>query len=749
LDDHGVVDAGALDRAKAVLPVAPVEGAWTEHARTAGWFRESFTVQVRYLAAALLCYFVVVTVILISSDFLPYITDNNESFSTLLHARNILRFGLKSTAGLTDEANSNSPAAHPYVYTHEGNFPRLPALGLLVLGIDRIEWQITALAFLIGGLSTYLGFKVFSKMAGDLFAFLVVAVFSTDYLMYAQWQMNTFRVWHALFLFVILWCVQEINEENKLRIGAVLFLNSLCLSYFEIVFAFFAAVLSVIYAAILHRRCPARIVWIVEGVAIGGIAAMALLLGQLFWHLGAEKAWTDIRLTYLSRSFGDASSGLEAQWRKLHFFIQSHIVYWDSISNGLPTIRELRDALFHGVVKLYTPFLGAIAVIISLSLLVSSRTFCSAEGALRRSRAVRIVEEALCSFGLQDWRLILTTVVAIHLIWFVARTGLYHPERISLWAGIVRDQFSGMILQVVLAVSLLLGLLLRRGARHHLDGAADEGICGVTWYILSGAVAFLVTNAAFPGYIWNGYLARYAPIPVFVTDVWLALILYALLMLVLRTAPPAVEGLKSFRLGAGDRPAAIVRSGMKQPILLFAASVFLLLSIGLYWLKLQVAYYAHLPPTAIMFMRQLSGREFKHASFVSDNYSLPIAYFTGQWAYQDQSIPTSLPMAGWSGDGVSISGKYIWFADRDSNESYLHPNYYLCRTNPDFDVAMALSALTANGRLANCSKQQIVRGAQSGSGVPFRNTFIAGDPSPADMWAIVKLDSGIRFVPKD
>jgi hypothetical protein len=656
---------------------------------------------------------------------------------------------MHSTAGLTDETNSDSPAAHPYVYTHEGNFPRFPALGLLVLGIERVEWQITVLAFLIGGLSTYIGFKVFSKMAGDVFAFLLVAVLSTDYLLYAQWQANTFRVWHALFLFVMLWCIQEINEKNKLRSVAVLFLNSVCLFYFEIVFAFFVAFLAVVYSMILHRRRPAQIMCIVGGVVMGGIVSMALLLGQLFWHLGAEKAWTDIRLTYVARSFGDTSSGVEAQARKLHFFIQNHIVYWDSNSNGLPSVRDLLDVLRHGVVKIYTPFLTVVVVVVSLSLLLGSRAFCSAEGALRQSRTVRVIEGALRPVGGPEWRLILTTVVAIHLIWFVAGTGLYHPSRISLWTGVIRDELRGIILQAVLAVCLLLGLILRRGAPRHLDGVVAEGICGVTWYLLSGALAFLLTNAAFPGYMWNGYLARYAPIPVFVTDAWLALILYALLMLVFRTAPPAIEGLKSFRLSACDRPAAIARSGLR-PALLFVASVFLLLSISLYWLKLQVTYYARLPPTAILFMKQLSGREFKHASFVSDNYSLPIAYFTGHWAYQDQSIPEIVPVLGWSdGVGLSISGKYIWFADRDTNASYEHPDYYLCRTNPDLVIALGLSTLSASGRLVNCSKQPIVRVAGAESGSPFQNTFIAGDPSPADMWAIVKLDSKIRLIPKD
>src|SRR5262249_32317804 len=65
---------------------------------------------------------------------LPYVLDNNESFSALWHAANMYNFGFNSSFGLTDEAISPAIAAHPYIHTHQGNFPRIFAFILYVFG---------------------------------------------------------------------------------------------------------------------------------------------------------------------------------------------------------------------------------------------------------------------------------------------------------------------------------------------------------------------------------------------------------------------------------------------------------------------------------------------------------------------------------------------------------------------------------------------------------------------------------------
>ena len=92
----------------------------------------------------------VVLLLLFYCDFLPYGTDNNETFSSLLHAKNMYWHGIGSTYGLTDESTSPNAAAAPFVYTHQGNFPRFYALLLYTLGATSAEVQILITAMTIG-----------------------------------------------------------------------------------------------------------------------------------------------------------------------------------------------------------------------------------------------------------------------------------------------------------------------------------------------------------------------------------------------------------------------------------------------------------------------------------------------------------------------------------------------------------------------------------------------------------------------
>src|SRR5258708_5713394 len=92
----------------------------------------------------------VVLLLLFYCDFLPYGTDNNETFSSLLHAKNMYWHGIGSTYGLTDESTSPNAAAAPFVYTHQGNFPRFYAFLLYALGATSAEAQILITAMTIG-----------------------------------------------------------------------------------------------------------------------------------------------------------------------------------------------------------------------------------------------------------------------------------------------------------------------------------------------------------------------------------------------------------------------------------------------------------------------------------------------------------------------------------------------------------------------------------------------------------------------
>ena len=694
MDDHGVNVTDVTGTAEVLGRPTPA----------AGWLRSLAQSRARYLVAAMTVYFAVVGGLLVYSDFLPYVTDNNESFSMYFHARNILQFGVRSTAGLTDEANSNAPAAHPYVYTHGGNFPRIPVLALMLLGVTSVEQQITILALLIGGVSLYLCYRFFSRMAGDLFAFLVVAVFSTDYLLFTQWQVNTFRVWHGFFFFASLLCVQALTDHNKRSIGALLLLNAIGLFYFEIVFGFFVALFSVLYAAIVHRRRPILAGWAAGTIALGGIIALSVLLGQSLIHLGSDRALQDIRLTFLARNF-DTSNGGAAATTRLQFFMKNHIVYWDSAFQpiGFLAIESLRTALSEGIVRVFTPFLMVVMLIVTLPSLLNAWVS-------RPSRRFVLV-------------ILLVTGTYALLRW-----ALHDPAQITAWQGNIARQLTTMAWQLVLVGTLVSGFLLLVAGEHRALARVRQDISPIARYLLTGTGALAIVNAMFPGYVWNGYLSRYAPLAVFTADVWLALTLYVVFIFASR-----------------------LRHGQHRPLnirVLSAISALLFVSIIGYWVSLQTAYFVRLPSTSILFIRQLSRPEFRRASFVSDNYALPISYFTGQWAYQDQLLLENVIVTTSNGPRLRISGKYMWFADRDSNGSYVHPVYYLCRVQVDLNAASRLASLPPGGRLEGCSSQAIVRAAGLSLG-ELEHVLVASDPTPSDMWALVKLDPRIPLQPND
>ena len=146
---------------------------------------------------------------------IPYVMDNNELFSALNHAYNLWHFDFFRSYGVTDEAVSPDPAAHPVAHTHQGNFPRLFAFVLYALGARSIESQIWITTMTVGIASVLMAYCFFRRLAGALFATIAVLLLITDYLMFAQWQVNTYRVWHGFLLFAALLCVHGFSEWNR------------------------------------------------------------------------------------------------------------------------------------------------------------------------------------------------------------------------------------------------------------------------------------------------------------------------------------------------------------------------------------------------------------------------------------------------------------------------------------------------------------------------------------------------------
>ncbi len=327
--------------------------------------------QKQFLLCALLliiAYMLVFGVLLVKTDFLPYVMDNNESFSSLWHAYNLYHFDIAKSAGLADEAFAYHEAAHAYAHTHQGNFPRLFAFLIYSLGARSIESQIAVTTFTVGIAAILMAFHFFNKIANPVFGLTCCFLLITDYLLVAQWQVVTYRVWHEFFIFSSMLCVHRMAEGR--RFWAVLtIINFACLFYYELIFVAFVSLSSAFYAAYLCRANKLRLLgfWMTQGV--GGIAALAILALQLYFYLGWEDLKTDAFLTFLARNHYQDGAVLLQHMRE--FYESRNIVFWYNLEDGsrYRTIGYFFGSLLYSELQIHTPLLATLSLIGLLTLL--------------------------------------------------------------------------------------------------------------------------------------------------------------------------------------------------------------------------------------------------------------------------------------------------------------------------------------------------------------------------------------------
>ena len=318
----------------------------------------------RFLIAVVLFYVTFYGLFLLATGGLPYVLDNNESFSSLWHAKNLHEFGLSKSFGVTDEAYGPDPAAHPYVYTHQGNFPRIFAYLIYVLGARSVEAQIGVTTFTVGLAAIVLAYRFFASAMTPLFGLLACLVLITDYVLVSQWHVVTYRVWYALFVFSSALCVHAC--VNRVRWWqACTCLNFACLFYFEFIFVAFVTVGVALYAIALlrdRRRIAGFFVWIGAGAAIG----LGVLLTQLWLLLGWEDLRRDAYLTFVARNRYLQEPGLFAEMKE--FFSSRNIVFWYNLEDGgrFRRLGYFVSSFTHHEFQLHTPvFTSVVALLIA------------------------------------------------------------------------------------------------------------------------------------------------------------------------------------------------------------------------------------------------------------------------------------------------------------------------------------------------------------------------------------------------
>jgi hypothetical protein len=679
----------------------------------------------------------VISGLLAWTHLLPYGSDNNESFSMFTHARNLLQFGFGQSMGLTDEAYSHDSSAHPYVYTHDGNLPRLFVYLLMRLGLTRVEWQMALLAILVGSATIYFCFTFFSRAAGDLFAFLVCAVLTTDYLSFLQWEVNSLRVWHGLFFFACLLCVQAFGGGHARRVGALWFLTCAALFYFEAVFAVFTVATCLCYALFIYwqRRGLVYRLGLIAG--IGATVAIGGLIAQSVAYLGWAIAWHDLQLTFLNRNFYMQSGVEGVAQRTLQWFMQHHIVYW----------RDNPDTRGYLHITTFLRTFGKFGLLVDTPYLILLMAIVTMAWLLRRLVGPRVIHDLRAGIrsrvsvsASRAW--LVVAFLCITAGFEVAHLLLYSTDFAPLWRGAIEGYFHFLLIPLGLLGTVVIGVLVILNPGQPLGGGpGDRSVWGAFRYLVAAFGGYVFVYIMSPGYLSQGYLVRYVPLVVFIVDVWIALFFYMLIAIVLGgtsatsgTTRSAVYALTGGRGQLTESTSQLMR----------VLSILLLMFATAYWGRVQTVYMMTVPLNDYAFMPQLAQPPYRGTTFISDVYAAPVAYFTGTWAYADDLVYENLYMERGGNVVQLISGDKLWEADRETNPRYLRPQYYLCARTPTLYTAASLVSLRQGERLSQCSSEILVHNAHEGVG-PFHNTIVAKDESPWDMWAIVKLDPSIRF----
>ncbi|MEQ8641160.1 MAG: hypothetical protein RIE31_11255 [Alphaproteobacteria bacterium] len=381
--------------------------------------------------------------ILWSTDFLPYVMDGNETFSVLWHSHNMYQFDFFKSFWVTDESFGPDPAAHPFYHTSQGNMPRLFGYVIYALGARTPEAQVLWTVLVVGTGTLFLAYSYFARIVSPVFSLIACVFLFTDYLLYAQWHVVTYRVWYGFLLFAIFLCLHEVGGKYRRSAWAGLAISFLLLFYFELVFAAFVSLAAGLYTLVLYRR-DIRKMLLVGGVASGAaVLSLSMLFTQLATALGADVVVKDFQLKQLSRN---ASSAIMDRLAVAQFYAEHNIAFWQNFIDGerFRNPVSLLNSVSHINLQVHTPILIFISLLLILGALV---------GSSRRFAGMVCISES----GRRRTRLLVFSVVFVAVLYFLDSVSVFH-----FMAALSRD-----VVLIFVAVLLAIGGLwvLARVAR--------------------------------------------------------------------------------------------------------------------------------------------------------------------------------------------------------------------------------------------------------------------------------------------
>ena len=732
----------------------------------------------------LIVYCVAYATLICRGHGIPYVMDNNETFSAFLHAYNLWHFDFLRSFGLTDEAASPFAAAHPFVHTHQGDFPRLFSFILYGAGARTVESQIWITTFTVGLASVLMAKSFYRRTAGDLFATIATLMLITDYLLFAQWQVNTYRVWHGFFLFGALLCVHGISEWRRPYWVFATILLYACMLYWELVFAAFVAVTAGAYTVWLYWRRP-RLIALAAVTQIAGAAiGLGVLVLQLVFFLGWQDFLTDIKLTYLARNLVTDATIESAQ----QFYQSRHIVFWGNFQSAATFgLFSLLPSLFTFVFQVQTPLFVLMTFALTVPALIADIRLPGAADARALDASAVLIGKKFLTFpivallfttgfthnavigarpALGDAATALFSVAFAIVIAKPATNGLRHlSATISVNGappGVRRCAMAGCYL---IAMGLLIGL---QGVLYaQIDRSLFEWLTPVTGVaaqaaaaaiVLAGSLIILTGSSAIlgpwrlvprsllpflccgllgylfsyrfnAGYLHSGYLYRLCPFFVFHADALLALGPFV----VIATSANFVRRFPVF-LKIGATPAAAAAS-------LAAVGGAAAVLFAVYWADLQLKYVSILPPDRFIPVSLLENIATPNEGIVSNTYAAPFRVVAKTWAYTDPDIKKMLEQPTQEKSANAI----LWLADRGSNEAYHRPGIFICFQPLGFYSGLIDMTNRRLYRVPRCADT-----FASGEAQDFREAklrLVARDEK-GDFWAIYRIKWRTQYSPQ-
>ncbi|MDB2703587.1 hypothetical protein N9Y70_02465 [Methylophilaceae bacterium] len=657
----------------------------------------------KYLLLILFLYFAIFGSVIYLSNGIPFIFDNNESFSAWWHAYNSINFGFTDSYGLADESFSYDKEAHPFAYTHAGTMPRLWVEILFRIGFPSIESQIVITCFSIGLLAILFSWNFFKSISNNYFAFLYVFLLITNYVSYTQWHLGSWQIWKSFFLFGTLAIINNrslfISNFNKIYISIFLFF----MFYYEHVFSFFILLTSFLYLIIFKDKFLS-LKWLSLNIILAIFTAI-LIITQVVFYLGLDAALNDIYYTFIGRNFSTNPSLFlnEAQ----EFYKDQNIAFWMNIpdatlSRSFVNLLNLLRTDFN----LFGPLLTSIFLF---------GYFFSIFTIYKKSIKVFIKKY------LNDWLgwIINLLIFSLPLLLSFYATYLLDVNYNIIWSefDVYSANYNNHFMVLVLLMIINIMLLIDKDNTFENYIFKIKKIIEFSFIFL---ISMIITFYIFSGYVSTGYIARNAPFSIYVTTLIFSISIY-------------------FYFGILKNSFVLIKQNFFK--INFFISLFLILLSAYLWISIQFFYLQKFHPNGLGFRDALSSKKLEGKTFTGQAYGGTMSYFTKNWSFLDGELANFILKEEGGKKYLQRGITYKWFADKESNYEYNFPEYYLLFHGYSIgDLIYELNQKNSDNKINRVSRNPIFTYLQKPENQKYGLKVFAHDKTGQDRWSIIKLD---------